>query len=231
MKDLFDNYEALLNLRKGIKDDFLLNKTNDCLNYLKDKLFKSDEHLDSILDKDVNDVTIQDINDILYKFADPDNHGSWKLLTTVHSTHLSFYNHGLSISEPCIRFDLDGFSLNKRFHKQGFSIDDENVGSYDYKRVGLMKQDRMIVINNILNMYRVCKLNPKSISSTILSYSRTWNTKREKDEYWEGLYSWLIKCEDFKTIEETNFDYSKISNESKNLHKSLKSSKKFNLTT
>jgi len=102
MREFFGKYIKIFDIIKGIKDPDLLKHLNDTLDYMKSKIFKSDEYLDSILDKNIEDVTPQDIHDILCKFSDPFGNVSWWSTTTIHDRCISSHMHDIMNQTHCL---------------------------------------------------------------------------------------------------------------------------------
>lgn len=232
--DHFLKYKDIMKIIKEIEDPDIIADLRKTLDNMRAKMFKSEEYLDTILEKDYKDITPQDLMDLMCRMADPEADNSWWSMYMVGNDKISVYVHGIHHNpEPCIELTLDGFHARPRVRRSDgewlHSIDRDS-GTYDFLKVGLQNRYQVdCVIKTTLNMYRVWKLNKHSIESDIRSYPRTWNSKYEFEEFWEGLFRWLIKCKKFDVIEKTNFDYSMISEEAVNLYKSKAASEKFNL--
>jgi len=72
----------------------------------------------------------------------------------------------------------------KKFPAHGDYLDEDIPGSYDYKKVGFIKQDRETIMKSILNMYKVYKLN-KTLHNDIRGFMCNYNYKA--DDFWNSL--------------------------------------------
>jgi hypothetical protein len=231
--DYFSKYRDIKKLIKDTKDPDIIDQLRKTLDFMRTKMFKSDEYLDSIIEKDFEDITPQDLIDLVCRMGDPENDNTWYAAYLISDHKIGMYITGLyHFSEPCLDLSENGFGYRARIDKnteEHVTRDDAPMHSYDFKHLGLIsKYERDCVIKTTINMYRVFKLNDK-LHKDIRSYPSTWKSKHDKEDFWDGLFRWLVKCDKFEAIDQTNFDWNQISEEPQNLLKSKLSSSKYNL--
>jgi len=227
MYEFFSKYSDILKILKDIKDPGIKKNLTDTLEYMRSKMFKTTEHLDSILEKNIEDVTPQDIIDIAHKLQDPELDRSWFHGFIVHTRHISIFAGSVKGS-PCVDLTLDGFKKTIKIMKPGFSSHEaDDIHAFNYKDVGIFnKHERLNIIKTVLNLYRFFKLND-ILPDDVYSYPKTWNSNH--DNFWEGLARWCAECNKIEVIKEVNWDYDSISEEAQNLLKIAIASEKFNL--
>lgn len=226
MREYFTAYQDTKKILEDLKDPEVIKHIQSSLDFMRTKMFKSNEYLDSILEKEAEDVTPQDLHDILCKFGDPDNHHSWWSLVTVHRRHISSYIHGMySFNEPCIEISEDSIHYTAKIAKAGHVYDPDRSGSYDFRELCFMKSSRLLIVKSILNCYKFYKLNSK-LSNELRNFHCNWNV--DHDDFWNSLLSWILKFKN-DLIRKVNFDESSLTAENLNLLKSKIASDKFNL--
>lgn len=229
----FSDYKKILEVQNSTKDLTLKNILQLSLNYLHTKMYKSDEYLDSIASKNIEDIIPQDLIDLIYYICNPlyDMY-SYAVDVTGKDDYILICDKGRGLFNS-IKITKDGFSKEAEIYKDNktvvnhiLDVDADNYDNIIDIRIGIFNKDeRLSIIKRVINDYKILKLNDdnillrKYLDNTVLDFDDTWNNFLDR----------LIKDTEFDIIKNIKFNHLDMSDYHNNLLKSYKSINKFNI--
>lgn len=219
---MINNFETYVKLIK-IKNSFIEEDLDTILDKLKSNIFKSEDYLSSIIDKEIKDLTPSDLMNLIITMCNPLNDKSWSEPFIMKDDQILSYIHGIyNFSISTVNINIHGFEIEEKYR-------DERNGSTKYIEFGIFdKKDRLKLVETILNYYKYYKLNEKLNPKIRSFHNNFYNSYNGNTNWWENLYTHLLQT-DINLIENINFDYSKIDKKYILEYKSKKTLNKFNL--